>query len=151
MIYFFNVIMVESECKGCMRLRKQWKIIFGIVIVLLLVGTGFGLYSFNRWFFQKFSTKEKVIEDEREENQETVNVQSEEKKNTITSSTVSTEKETKKIRATEQYYCSEEDVVEGNMCIVSHETNAIPYFLTTSRENDILASIQFDLNAYAEE
>lgn len=78
---------------------------------MLLCGLGGGFYIFNHWFFAKFNTKENNITENNDNEMEKVkeSIEEENTQSQVASFTDSTSNKNK-IRSTEEYYCSENDI-----------------------------------------
>lgn len=129
-----------------MKLKKQVKV---VIVFIVLGGIGFGFYSFNHWFFAKYKTKDVNVEENNEgaskEIHETEQTNSEEEP-IVKEEPLGSSKTIKKIKATETFYCSEGDTLDGKECITNLEINATPVVLTTE---DSTYTMKLDFTALA--
>lgn len=117
-----------------MKLKKQVKV--GIVLIVL-GGIGFGFYSFNHWFFEKYKTKDVNVEEKKEEtnkeiqeNQEKTpsieNIEKIDKNQDENPNPVQTENKKKiRVKASEVYECSEGEMLKKDECITVLATSPI--------------------------
>lgn len=124
-----------------MKLKKQIKV---FLVFILLCGMMGSIYSFNRWFFAKYKSEKQNIEvkEEQREGKEIINdfknpipdVDKEPTNKEETTSTISSKKNSNKKRASEIYYCSDGDRLEGTECITKSETDALKMQVEDTRD-----------------
>lgn len=136
-----------------MKLKKQIKVFFILILFSGIVG---GIYSFNSWFFTKYKIEKQNIEEKEKQNGKEIinnfeNSSTEENNESLqekskTSSNSSKDKNKK--RASEIYYCSEGDTLEGSKCITKSTLDATKVELRLEGTSDSY-TILFDFATLA--
>ena len=126
-----------------MKLKKSVK----VVLVLILLGIiGGSFYSFNYWFFTKYKDVGKKTQEQQEEKEnDHTYFNDENAKNDDSENQVEEEEDSKRVRQTEVYYCSNGDRLDGKECITKIEVDAIKLQAEDNRE---YVELQFDIALY---